>query len=235
MIFKDGSRFIYYEFNALQKRKKVSMNESKVEITGFVARHYDTLINIFSLGSYPIFIQRAIKRMEIQPADQILDLGCGTGRNSCLMARNLSLQGQVVGLDIGAEMIQQFKQKCRRYPNVQIQNLRIDQPLPFNKNFDKALLSFVFHGFPAAKKRIIIENVKQALKPGGALFILDYNEFVFEQRSALFRGLFKKFECRLALDYLKTDWKKQLTAWGFHEFEEHLFYRKLIRLLKADV
>ncbi len=115
------------------------MNESNVEITGFVARHYDALLNIFSLGSYPIFIQRAIRRMHLQPADQILDLGCSAGRNSCLMARNLSLQGQVVEQDIGAEMIQQFKQKCPRDSNVQIQNLRIDEPLPFHKNFDLEL------------------------------------------------------------------------------------------------
>ncbi|MCI0513714.1 class I SAM-dependent methyltransferase [candidate division KSB1 bacterium] len=211
------------------------MSESKVEITGFVARNYDTLLNILSLGSYAIFIRRGIKKMQIQPADQILDLGCGTGRNSCLMLSELSPQGQIVGLDIGAEMIQQFKEKCQRYPNVQIQNLRIDEPLPFHKSFDKALLAFVFHGFPDEKKRIIIDNVKAALKPGGSLFILDYNEFDLERKSALFQKIFKKFECPLALGYLKIDWKKQLTAWGFHEFEEHFFYGKLVRLLKATL
>ena len=35
--------------------------------------------------------------------------------------------------------------------------------------------------------------------------------------------------------YLKVDWKKQLTDWGFENFDEHYFYRKIMRLLKAEV
>ena len=211
------------------------MNESKVEITGFEALHYDTLINVLSLGSYIRFIRNAIAGMKIQPTDRILDLGCGTGRNSCLMAKYLSDEGEIVGLDIGEEMIQQFNDKCDRYPNVSVQNLRIDEPLLYENEFDKVLLSFVFHGFQDDKKNVIIDNVKKALKPGGQLFILDYNEFDFDKKPLLFRKLFERFECRLALDYLKVDWKNKFTELGFGDFEEQLFYWKLIRLLKAEL
>lgn len=214
---------------------EMSSKESKVEITGFLARHYDILVDIFSLGSYPIFIRRVIQKMNIQPGDHILDLGCGTGRNSCLMAKYLAPEGMILGLDIGAEMIQQFQKKCRRFSNVHVQNKRIDEPLQWQQSFDKVFISFVFHGFPDDKKAIIIDNAKRALRPGGSLFILDHNEYDIDQKNFLFRWMFKKFECRLALDYLKVDWKKQLSAWGFHQFEEHLFYRKLIRLLKANL
>ncbi len=213
----------------------MATQESKVEITGFLARHYDELINFFSLGSYPIFIRRAIQRMNIQPADHILDLGCGTGRNACLMAKYLAPEGMILGLDIGEEMIQQFQQKCRPFHNVHIQKMRIDEPLPFQRFFDKVLISFVFHGFPDDKKAIIIDNARRALNPGGSLFILDYNEFDLGQKNILFRWGFKKFECRLAQDYLKIDWKKWLSDRGFHGFEEYLFYGRIIRLLRAEV
>jgi len=209
------------------------MNESKVEVTGFEARHYDTLLNVLSLGSYAVFIRRAIARMNIQPADRILDLGCGTGRNSCLMAKYLSADGSIVGLDIGEEMIRQFEQKCQKYPNVTVQNNRIDEPLPYENEFDKAFTSFVFHGFPDEKKEVIIDNVRKALKPGGRLFILDYNEFDLDKKPALFRKAFVKIECPLALDYIKVDWKKRLSHWGFDSFEEHYFYWNNIRLLSA--
>ncbi len=211
------------------------MSESKVEITGFEARHYDTLLNVASLGSYSKFIRKAIAVMNIQPADRILDLGCGTGRNSCLMAKYISDEGEIVGLDIGDEMIQQFKKKCEKYPNVNVQKLRIDEPLPFEDEFDKALLSFVFHGFTDEKKDMIVDNVKKALKPGAQLFILDWNEFDLNERSLLFRKGFTKFECRLAQDFLKVDWKKKFAELGFGNFEEQLFFRKLIRLLKAEL
>lgn len=211
------------------------MSESKVEITGFEARHYDTLLNVASLGSYAKFIRKAIAGMNIQPADRILDLGCGTGRNSCLMAEYISDEGEIVGLDIGDEMIQQFNDKCKDFPNVIVQKLRIDEPLPFENEIDKALLSFVFHGFTDDKKDIIVDNVKKALKPGGQLFILDWNEFDLNEKSFLFRKGFEKFECRLAQDFLKVDWKEKLGQQGFGNFEEQLFFRKLVRLLKAEL
>ena len=171
--------------------------------------------------------------MNIQPADHILDLGCGTGRNSRLMAKHLSSDGGIVGLDIGKEMIEQFEKKFQDSPNVEVQNLRINEPLPFNNKFDKALLSFVFHGFPDDKKKLIIENVKKALKPGGQLFILDYEEFDIDKKPLIFRWAFKKFECPLALNYLKVDWKQRLSEWGFGEFEEYYFIKRIIRVLKT--
>ncbi len=210
------------------------MNESKVEITGFEARHYDTILNVLSLGSYIPFIRNAISKMDIQPNDQIMDLGCGTGRNSCLMAKYIGKKGCIVGLDIGEEMIGQFEKKCEKYPNVEIQNLRIDEPLPFVNEFDKVLLSFVFHGFPNDKKEIIVQNIKKALKPGGTLYILDYNEFDLEKKPIIFRKAFKKIECPLAQEYLIVNWKEKLTEWGFENFDEHYFYGKIMRLLKAE-
>lgn len=209
------------------------MNESKVEVTGFEARHYDTLLNIVSLGSYIPFIRNAISNMNIQAENRILDFGCGTGRNSCLMAKYLGGDGSIVGLDIGAEMIQQFEKKCRNYPNIEIQKRRIDEPLPFENEFDKALLSFVFHGFPDDKKKMIVENINQVLKPNGELFILDYNEFDLEKKPLIFQKAFKKIECPLAQDYLKVDWKKTLSGWGFSQFTEHFFFKRTLRLLKA--
>lgn len=211
------------------------MPESKVEITGFEARHYDKLLNLISLGSYALFIRKAIAAMEIQPSDHILDFGCGTGRNACLMAKYLSEEGRVTGLDIGEEMIRQFQKKCRRYPNFSVRNAHIDEPLQAATTYDKVFFSFVFHGFQDEKKEVILDNAQKALKPGGKLFILDYNEFDINQKSPVFRWAFKKFECSLALDYLKVDWKARLAERGFHDFEQHLFYGKIVRLLRATL
>ena len=74
--------------------------DSKVEVNGFEARHYDLFMNLITGGTYPFFIRRVVKDMQIQPADGILDLGCGTGRNISLMNRYLSEEGRVLGLDI---------------------------------------------------------------------------------------------------------------------------------------
>ena len=45
---------------------------SKVEVTGFEARHYDLLMNVLTLGTYPLFIRRVVRDLHIQPQDHIL-------------------------------------------------------------------------------------------------------------------------------------------------------------------
>jgi len=82
--------------------------ESKVEIQGFTAKHYDTIMNILSFGFYGKFIGNAISKLEIKDEDYILDLGCGTGRNAWLMRNYLSEKGFILGLDVSEGMGKQF-------------------------------------------------------------------------------------------------------------------------------
>jgi len=207
--------------------------ESKVEVTGFTARHYDTLMNIISFGSYPSFIQKAIQLMEIKPNDKIIELGAGTGRNAYLMSKYLSAEGEVTGLDISDEMISQFKRKCKDLHNLKIIKQRIDQPLPYEDKFDRAFISFVLHGFPQDVRIQIIRNAFKALKKNGEFFILDYNEFSFKKMPFYLKVPFKLIECRYAFDFIEQDWQKILTEEGFNHFEKHLFFGGYIRLLKG--
>ena len=79
----------------------MNVQESKVEVTGFEARHYDLLLKMGSFGVYNRMLKKAIADMNILPDDAILDLGCGTGYNDCLMAGYLNQDGKIVGLEIG--------------------------------------------------------------------------------------------------------------------------------------
>jgi len=69
--------------------------ESKVETKGFIAAHYDAILDIATFGRYSPFIEKAIEMMRIKPQDKILDLGTGTGRNACLMMKYLSKDGKL--------------------------------------------------------------------------------------------------------------------------------------------
>lgn len=206
--------------------------KSKVEIKGFMAAHYDTLLDIVTFGRYFPFIEKTIEMMRISPQDKILDLGAGTGRNACLMMKYLSQEGEIVGIDISEKMISQFQKKCANFPNAKIINARADKSLPFRKAFDKVFISFVLHGFPQNIREAVIKNAFEVLKDGGTFFILDYNEFALEEMPFYSRTFFKLIECPYAFDFLKKDWKKILSDNGFNDFEEHIFF-EYVRLLKA--
>jgi len=207
--------------------------ESKVEINGFMARHYDFLLDIATFGRYRLFIEKAIGLTAIRPKDKILDLGTGTGRNACLMRKYLSKQGKFIGIDISKEMISQFKKRCANFPNVKIIHSRVDQSLPFREEFDKVFISFVLHGFPQDVREGIIKSVYKVLKRNGIFFILDYNEFSYKTTPFYLRVPFKLIECPYAFDFIKRDWKQILANHNFSGFEEFSLFKNYVRLLKA--
>ncbi|NOR21863.1 MAG: methyltransferase domain-containing protein, partial [Candidatus Aminicenantes bacterium] len=195
--------------------------------------HYDALLDLATFGRYPLFIEKSIKLMDIEPADRILDLGTGTGRNACLMAKYLSEKGSLIGIDISQEMISQFKKRCANFPHIKILHARVDQPLPFREKFDKVFISFVLHGFPQEVREAIIERVFDVLRSNTSFFILDYNEFSFKEMPFYLRVPFELMECPYAFDYIKRDWKKILSKHNFGGFEEFFFFKDYVRLLKA--
>jgi len=217
----------------MSKNQQSGNPKSKVEIHGFEARHYDGLMNSITFGAYKKFIRSSIAAMKINPNDKILDLGAGTGRNACLMNKYLSDEGGIVGLDISDEMMKQFEKKCSSFPNVKVVNQRIDEPLPFENEFDKAFSSFVIHGFPQEKREIIIQNIWKALKPGGSFYMLDYNEFNLEEKPWLSRKIFKTFECPYAFDFIEKDWESIFSRLKFNQFESKFYFRGYIRLFRA--
>jgi ubiquinone/menaquinone biosynthesis C-methylase UbiE len=207
--------------------------ESGVELTPFTARNYDKVMNIGSLGLYRGFIKQAIREMEIQPGDYILDLGCGTGRNAALMASYLNENGRIDGLDISEDMEKQFRRRFKDDNRIEFNNRRIDMPLDLKKTYDKVFISFVIHGFPHEVRDAVIKNAFEHLKPGGSFYILDFAEFDIDKMPGLHRFIFTKIECIYAFDYIKRDWKEILKGYGFGDFIEYMHLKKYVRLLKA--
>ncbi|HDQ22665.1 MAG TPA: methyltransferase domain-containing protein, partial [Candidatus Uhrbacteria bacterium] len=189
--------------------------DSGVELSAFIAKNYDKVMNIMSFGLYRSFINKAIKEMDIKPRSSILDLGCGTGRNANLMAKYIGESGQITGLDISKDMERQFVNKFKGRSNINFINQRIDQPFNLKKQFDIVFISFVIHGFPHEIRKTVIQNAFTHLKPGGVFYILDFAEFDMDKMPVHHRFIFKSIECKYAFDYIKRDWKRILKEANF--------------------
>jgi len=206
---------------------------SKVELGPAEARYYDLFLNLLSLGQYSHFIKGVVNKMGINPGQSILDLGSGTGKNDCFMAERIGSQGRIVGLDISDEMLARALKRCRGYPSVIFEKQRIELSLPYKEEFDKVFISFVMHGFEDDRKVGIISNAYRALKVGGSFYILDYAQFDIDRMWFPLRWAFARWECQLAVEFLKLDIKGMLRAQGFTDFKEEFFFRRHLRLLSA--
>ena len=114
-----------------------------------------------------------IKNMRISPNDTIADIGAGSGYHVFKMAP-LAKNGLVYAVDIQSEMLEaiQLKKKSNRVANVKTV-LGSEKSINLPKNsLDKILLVDVYHEFNYPIE--MIESMKNALKPNGLLFLIEY-------------------------------------------------------------
>jgi ubiquinone/menaquinone biosynthesis C-methylase UbiE len=83
-----------------------------------------------------------IQRLDLQPGMAVLDVGCGPGRLTIPIARQVGQQGEVVAMDIQAGMLQRAREKARAANLTNIRFLQAgagDGQLGRNQ-FDRSLL-----------------------------------------------------------------------------------------------
>lgn len=209
------------------------MTRSKIQVTGVEARHYDFLMNLITFGAYPRFIRRATAAVPAPGPGVLLDIGCGTGRNARLLARHLTGNDLVLGLDIGTDMLKRFAANMQR--DRRLAGLRGDirKGLPLrDHSASGAFLSFVLHGLEHHERLSLLTDIRRVLKPGAWLSILDYRPFDLA-RSGLLTRLAFRLECELAAEFLSHDWERILSHLGFHDFTETRFFSGKVRILNA--
>jgi ubiquinone/menaquinone biosynthesis C-methylase UbiE len=206
---------------------------SRVEESGNWAHFYDLMMDLLFLGRYPHFMAQVMSFVGVETGDAILDLGSGTGRNARLMGEKTGPTGRVVGVDISDRMLRRARRQCAGHPQIDFARHRIERPLPFEEEFDTVFLSFVLHGLEDVDKRYVLANAHRALKSGGSLCILDYDEFSLERTFWPFRWLFAHLECELASEFLKLDLARMLAEMGFTDPVSHELIHGYVRLLET--
>ena len=118
-------------------------------------------------------ITTLINNMKIRPNDAIADIGAGSGYHVFKMAP-LAKNGLVYAVDIQPEMLEviQLKKRSNRVANVKTV-LGSEKSINLPKSsLDKILLVDVYHEFSYPVE--MIESIKNALKPNGLLFLIEY-------------------------------------------------------------
>ena len=188
---------------------------SRVTIHGFMAKHYDNILNVVTLWRYQGLLSKAIKSMRISSGEKVLDIGAGTGRNACLMHDYIGNEGEITGFDIEPVMIEQFKKKCA-FENTKVEIQDIMEPFNYENYFDRVFISFVIHGFSRENREKILNNIYASLKTGGTLSIFDYGNFHFDEKPFWVRSIFRIAECPYAFEYIADDHREMLNKAGFN-------------------
>jgi ubiquinone/menaquinone biosynthesis C-methylase UbiE len=118
--------------------------------------------------------EKAIRRMELRLGERVLDLGCGSGWATRLLARLVSDGpegfGQVVGLDVSDEMIRQARVASKDFENI-LYVWGSAEKIPWEENFfDKVLSVESFYYYPDQDRALM--ELFRVMAPRGRMFIL---------------------------------------------------------------
>jgi arsenite methyltransferase len=117
--------------------------------------------------------EQTLALMKLKPGDRVLDLGCGAGWASRLIANavaNGDKPGQVVGLDVSDEMIRRARAASAELDNLMFV-VGSAQQIPWDENFFDKVLSVESFYYYADQERALAELFR-VMAPKGELFIL---------------------------------------------------------------
>lgn len=116
------------------------------------------------------FTDRMFNAIDFAREDRVLDLACGEGWASRLLANRLGSNSQIVGIDIADGMVQRASLKSTAFPNVSFQCAQA-HALPFPPHsFTKAFCIESFYYFES--QETVLREVMRLLRPDGELFLL---------------------------------------------------------------
>jgi arsenite methyltransferase len=118
--------------------------------------------------------EKTLRRMDLRPGERVLDLGCGSGWATRMLARLVGDGpegfGQVVGVDISDEMIRQARAASKDFENVMYVWGSATQ-IPWEENFFDKMLSVESFYYYADQDRALAELFR-VMAPKGRMFIL---------------------------------------------------------------
>ncbi len=154
------------------------------------------------------FINKLIDYLKPAPGSYMLDIACGKGRHSRLLA---SKGFNVTGIDLSADSIIEAK----KYESENLEFFVHDMRLPFWINyFNYAFNFFTSFGYFNTRREHdnSIRTIAQSIKPGG-IFVIDYLNVHYAEDH-----LVHKSEIEIeGINYFITKW-----------FDETHFYKKIV-------
>jgi len=142
------------------------------EIFTGIAGEYDRVNTIISLGQIGRWRRKFLKIMDLSEGERVLDLGCGTGQLTRLIANSVP-EGEIVGVDLTPEMIEQARKELPpQYSSAVDFKIGKGESLDLETGyFDSAASAFTLRNVEDIRQ--VLSEMQRVVKPGGKVYTLE--------------------------------------------------------------
>ncbi len=135
---------------------------------------YDIMEPIILLGKQAEYDKHIISLLKLEGSERVLDIGCGTGVLTRMIADGLDVDkgGKAIGIDAAGKMIYVAKKK-RATMNCCFDVMAAELLEYGDATFDAVVSSLFFHHVQFDLKEKALSEAFRVLRPGGQLIIAD--------------------------------------------------------------
>jgi len=153
--------------------------QSSPETAGAII-HWTPSHNVFArlvgMGVNQSNSRMVIEMAQIKPGDQVLDVGCGTGDLTLTVKSYAGAFGSARGIDPSPEGIEIARKNAERSGINAVFDVGLIEKLSYpDATFDVIISRLVIHHLPDKLKHRGFAEIFRVLKPGGHIFIADFN------------------------------------------------------------
>lgn len=141
-------------------------------------RSYDRLSRVYdwlSGSSEWRFVKHGLAMLEVAPGENVLEIGYGTGRALCELAKTVGEEGSVTGLDLSQGMRAVAERRLEQAGQLDRVNIECGDAvnLPYlDGTFDALFMSFTLELFDTPEINKVLGECWRVLRPGGRVVIV---------------------------------------------------------------
>ena len=158
------------------------------EMFDSISSKYDLLNDMFSFGLHRLWKRRILAILNPTYGEKWIDLCCGTGDMSMLLARYMKSSKNITGMDSASQALLVARERSKdNFSSIEWINgdaLKTNFPL---HQFDGLLMAYGLRNLSSPEAGL--REAFRILKPGGRAGILDFRSF----QGFSIRGLFQRF------------------------------------------
>ena len=157
------------------------------EMFNSISSRYDFLNDIFSFGLHRFWKRKLLEILNPTFGEKWIDLCCGTGDMSILLARYMKSAKNITGLDSASQALLVARERSKKkYSSIEWINGDALQTNLASNEFDGLLMSYGLRNLSSSYEGL--REALRILKPGGRAGILDFRSF----EGGSIKGLFQK-------------------------------------------